>query len=344
MEYKLSSNLNAFVDCGFESRRANRPRVAQRQEATVLEAVQCRFESYLADYAGSLMGRAGSGRGSKRLPSAGSIPAPQIFIYEAWWNSRHATLKQSCFGVRVQIPPPRLRGKNMTHSLGRIVPTDFEHLDKYPARRALLTTVEVAERTLSLPYRYRAKYDQGAEGACVGFSESWAQSINNNRFYDAQWLYEEAKKIDEWQGEDYDGTSVRAGFDVLRKVGHKRIHDPRHHHVADPSDGILVNRWAYNVDEIRTAVQSGIPVVMGTNWYRALDWPEKRKNEYWIPQTNLGKIRGGHAWCIYAVSDKRQAFKMVNSWGMGYPLTWFPYSVIERLLKEYGEAGIIVDR
>lgn len=188
----------------------------------------------------------------------------------------------------------------MTHTLGRLKPTDFIHVDKYPARMTLPRTVEQAERVLKLPYRYRPRYNQGNEGACVGFAASWAQSIHNKRFYDAFWLYHEAQKIDEWAGEDYDGTSVRAGFDVLRNVGHKELHDPRHRHVPELHHGVVTNRWAYTVDEMRTAVQQGIPVVMGTNWYTLFDNPQPRtkdqfgRDEYWIPTgTYLGRIRGG---------------------------------------------------
>ena len=63
-------------------------------------------------------------------------------------------------------------------------------------------------------------YNQGSEGACVGFGISRLASQLNRKLYDGFWLYHEAQKIDEWPGEDYDGTSVRAGLDILRKRGH----------------------------------------------------------------------------------------------------------------------------
>ena len=80
-------------------------------------------------------------------------------------------------------------------------------------------------------------YNQGAEGACVGFGISRLASQLNRKLYDGFWLYHEAQKIDEWPGEDYDGTSVRAGLDILRKRGHcakdggltKPEHDRRGH-------------------------------------------------------------------------------------------------------------------
>ncbi len=58
----------------------------------------------------------------------------------------------------------------MNNGLGRrpLPEGDVKHLEKFPIRRLLPTTVATVERTLSLPSRYRAKMDQGQEGACVG--------------------------------------------------------------------------------------------------------------------------------------------------------------------------------
>jgi hypothetical protein len=41
------------------------------------------------------------------------------------------------------------------------------------------------------------------------------------------------------------------------------------------------------------------PVVIGVNWYRAFDSPQRSGNIWRIPNThNLGSIRGGHAICL----------------------------------------------
>lgn len=227
--------------------------------------------------------------------------------------------------------------------LGRLIPQDFEHVEKYPLQ--MTTTVTGVERFLSLPYSYRDKYNQGSEGACVGFSASWMQSIKNRKFFDATWLYKEAQKVDGWAGENYSGTSVRAGMDILRTRGHKVKY--KYWAFAEPQldYGIAANRWGRTIDELRTCIANGQPIVMGTNWYSAFDAPEQRSNgEFWVPSTNIGHVRGGHAWCIYAASDKRQAFKMVNSWGAAYPLTWFSYELMQRLIDEHGEATVVTDR
>lgn len=231
--------------------------------------------------------------------------------------------------------------------LGRLEPTDFTHIEKYPLRAIVPQTVENVERTLKLPYQYRPKYDQKVESACVGFSSSWMMSILNRQFYDAFWLYHAAQEVDEWPGTAYEGTSVRAGMDVLRDQGHKILHHHKHTHDVELSAGITENRWATNVDEIRTCVANGVPVVLGANWYDSFDRPQYKSGSYWVPDSSrvsLGNIRGGHAFCLYAVSDKKEAFKITNSWGVAYPLTWFPYETVARLLNEYGEATTITDR
>ena len=66
-------------------------------------------------------------------------------------------------------------------------------------------------------------YDQGREGACVGFGCSRMMSLLNRKRYDARWLWDWAKSTDEWPetnpGDDQ-GTSVRAACEILRSRGH----------------------------------------------------------------------------------------------------------------------------
>jgi len=237
----------------------------------------------------------------------------------------------------------------MTHALGRrpLPEGDTRHLELYPLRAVLPETVATVERFVPLPSAYRPKYDQGREGACVGYAASWLMSMLNRRFYDAGWLYREAQKGDEWPGESYDGTSVRAGMEVLRTIGHRtqvrnRITSP------DLAAGIQEYRWATTVDEVRTCLANGVPVVLGLDWLSAFDTPVRTSNgEYWIGEGDLGRVRGGHAIACYAASDRRQAVKLTNSWGTRYPLVWLPYVTLQRLLDGItwpGECAIVTDR
>ncbi|MCR4443198.1 MAG: hypothetical protein QHH10_12970 [Peptococcaceae bacterium] len=233
----------------------------------------------------------------------------------------------------------------MPYSLGRIVPSDWKHVERYPYAAVSPGTVASVERALDLP-AYREKYDQKSEGACVGFASSWMMSILNRRFYDARWLWSRAKEVDEWPETnpgDNNGTSVRAAMDVLRTTGHVRILRS----VCKPpslEEGIAENRWARTVDEVRTVIAAGVPVTLGVNWYSNFDVPQKVGGSYWIGLGNLGYIRGGHAVCVYRASDRMQAVGIVNNWGKEYPLVLMPYEVLGRLLQEYGEATMVTDR
>lgn len=161
--------------------------------------------------------------------------------------------------------------------------------------------------TASDPLSWWRLYDQGSEGACVGFGLSRMMSLLNRRRYDARWLFHEARKVDEWPGEDYQGTSVRAGCDVLRSRGHARVVPGD----LDPFDGdspvsldegISANRWATSVDQVRAVLSS-------------------------------------------PYHDRRGGVPLLNSWGEGYPhVVYLPYETLDRLIREDGEVALVTDR
>ena len=230
--------------------------------------------------------------------------------------------------------------------LGRLEPTDWIHVVRYPLTAAAIDAAPTtAERVLPLP-RYRVVYDQGREGACVAFASSWLMSIFNRRRYDPIWLWNRAKEVDEWPQTnpgDGKGTSVRAAMDVLRGQGHCRVYRGATQPCTQ-RDGILENRWATTVDGVRASIAGGTPVVLGVNWYVNFDRPVQKGIDWWIGEGDLGVRRGGHAVCLYRVSDRRQAVGLVNNWGTRYPLPWLPYATLDRLLREYGEATLVTDR
>lgn len=153
-------------------------------------------------------------------------------------------------------------------------------------------------------YRF---YDQGAEGACVGFALSRMMSLLNRQRYDARWLYHEAQLVDDWDDTPpEEGTSGRAGCDILRNVGHRRVRSG----VAlapDPTFGIIENRWAQSVYEIATCLD---PASGGA---RVL---------------NDGYVT------------------LLNSWGVGYPhYVRMALEDLERIVfGEDGDATVVTDR
>jgi len=160
---------------------------------------------------------------------------------------------------------------------------------------------------------WRTFYNQGREGACVGFGWSRGMSLLNGQEYAAKWLWDRAKERDEWPetnpGDD-NGTSVRSAGDALVGLGHVVWSESdaddewqeREGYTPDENQGISVFRWAQSVDEVHAV---------------------------------LGNAR----------ADELGAVPLLNSWGEDYPeRIWMPDDVFERLMREEGEVAIPTDR
>jgi len=180
--------------------------------------------------------------------------------------------------------------------------------------------------------------DQGSEGACVGFA--WAGGLladpnapkiqpSFKKANDlARSFYHEAQKIDQWPGEDYSGTSVLAGAKVMKSKGL-----------------IKEYRWCFSLSDIKDAVISEGPVVIGIPWYQGM---------YQTRQDGLvrvsGKKVGGHAILITGYSPKMkfgnkylEVFRWRNSWGESYGVGgsgWIEASQLNKLIKDNAEACV----
>jgi len=160
-------------------------------------------------------------------------------------------------------------------------------------------------------------YDQGSEGACVGFGGSQMMTMLNRKRYFARWLWDRSKEIDylaDTNPGDDNGTSVKAALDVLRTVGHvpysTKYDDmnsdgegadwaPRAQLKATASEGIAANRWVRSMDDMLD--------VLG---YTGLDYCD-----------------------------------IINNWGRSYPhLVRIPVTTLNRLWQEDGEFGVVTDR
>jgi hypothetical protein len=169
--------------------------------------------------------------------------------------------------------------------------------------------------------------DQGQFPHCVGFS--WrkfldASPLNTNGGPTAQDIYHAAQKIDEWPGESYDGTSVRAGVKVLQSLGH-----------------IESYVWAWDAATVAEWVLTRGCVIVGTNWYRGFYRPE---GGFLQP---TGPIDGGHAYTLIGYSRPRGAFRVLNSWSARWGdqgRAWITGEVLDRLIDEHGEAVAAVER
>jgi hypothetical protein len=176
--------------------------------------------------------------------------------------------------------------------------------------------------------------DQKAEGACVGFG--WAHElaarphILNVTTADARSFYFRAQQLDEWEGENYDGTSVLAGV--------KAVMDLR-------PDVYTEYRWAFGEHDLALAVGYKGPAVIGVNWYDGMTDPQvetiKGVRQAWIRRE--GELYGGHCVLVNGFSTTKNAYHIHNSWGIGWGWSggaWISREDMAQLLSEDGEACI----
>jgi hypothetical protein len=133
---------------------------------------------------------------------------------------------------------------------------------------------------------------------------------------DPDWLYKNAQANDEWEGEDYDGTSVRAGAKVLQGLGIIREY-----------------LWARNTDEIEAHVMTRGPVVMGTEWWDSMFEPN--------PTTGIVEIRGSlagyHCWVTNGRNRVKKLWRAKNSYSRGWGKQgnfWIPDEVFDQLMAD----------
>lgn len=176
--------------------------------------------------------------------------------------------------------------------------------------------------------------DQGATPQCVAYAGT--KYLNAGPIAQpAPWLplelYQRCQVEDEWPGEDYEGTSVRALFKVLKAAGY-----------------IGEYRWAFDAETIVNQVLAAGPVVMGTEWLYEMFVPDR-----WGYIQAKGDQAGGHAWLVLGAYRDRQnpdgtkgAVRMLNSWGTGWGLNgraWLTFGDLDKLVKDAGEACVATE-
>ena len=173
--------------------------------------------------------------------------------------------------------------------------------------------------------------DQGQTPMCVGYAWShWIEDgpithkSRTRPIVSPTLIYKESQKLDEWVGENYDGTSVRGGAKYLKKTGK-----------------ISSYLWTFDLNVMINTVLTVGPVVVGTNWYNTMFYPDRNG----LLRVG-GRVAGGHAYEINGVDTVRQLFRIKNSWGRTWGQqghAYISFSDMRRLINENGEVCLAVE-
>lgn len=210
--------------------------------------------------------------------------------------------------------------------LGRLVAKDERDRAHVMPRRA-------AANAVTSRYWYTpAAFDQGSTSQCVAYAgvRYLVSAPVYNARLDFRALYKACQTVDEFPGENYEGTTVRALFKTFQARG-------------------LVSgyQWALDAEPVIDHLLTAGPVVMGTAWTDAM---ANIGADGYVTVGSIGVNGGGHAWCAIGANRKRRnpdgtigAVRAVNSWGIGWGdkgRFWCSLADIDRLIKADGEACV----
>lgn len=161
--------------------------------------------------------------------------------------------------------------------------------------------------------------DQGLTPQCVGYAWAhWLHASPIRNYLHPSGIYQFAQTCDEWEGVEYDGTSVRAGAKVLHRLG------------LIESYG-----WGRTVDDLVYMLLERGPAVVGSEWFEGMMQPD----ELDIIRAT-GDSVGGHAYLVSGVNTKTQFFRVKNSWGTLWGdggRAYISFADMERLIALEGE-------
>jgi hypothetical protein len=172
--------------------------------------------------------------------------------------------------------------------------------------------------------------NQGNTPQCVGYA--WAHFIEDGPILHSGLhpvvspvaIYNGAQKLDPWANIPHAGSTIRAGAQYLKNIGK-----------------ISSYLWAYDVNTLIKTVLNVGPVVVGTNWYYNMFFPDK------TGRIKLGGyLAGGHAYEIIGVDTKTQLFKIKNSWGNNWGKggrAFISFTDMATLIRQNGEVCLAVE-
>jgi len=177
--------------------------------------------------------------------------------------------------------------------------------------------------------------DQGDEGACTGFA--MAAVVNHlmaasGRRFDAspRFLYENSKRYDEWNGEEYEGSSIRGAMKGFLKHGVApwtamkyvpgEAFDRFPARALKAAEGRPLGAYyrvsTSSINDMQGALAEVGVVLASANVHRGWDRPRRPRGGGLARIGPPGSPDGGHAFALVGYTE--HGFIVQNSWGRAW--------------------------
>ncbi len=177
--------------------------------------------------------------------------------------------------------------------------------------------------------------NQGGEGSCTGHAlvavaeMLYWRKLGSPPNLSERWAYEKAKLYDEWEGEDYEGSSIRGTVKAWSKVGicPEEYWPYEANKPGKPKPDAEIKAREYpiakyerclGIDNIKHAIHYRGCVIAGVDvhegWYAA---------EEVIPFKSDYYPQGGHAIAFVGYDDEKEILWVKNSWSQDWGIEGF---------------------
>jgi hypothetical protein len=227
----------------------------------------------------------------------------------------------------------------------------FESEEAYSAFPKVERYRAFLPESVDLSARFPTPGDQGDQGSCVGWAVGYAarsyyavarEGKPRNQFDEIPspaYIYGAIKP----DGDCNTGSLISRALDLLARDGSKSLaNHPYNDRICPVPDRAatqqfrIANWRAINagvVDDVKGALAKGHPVIIGSRLTQ--EFMKMRGDAVWHGTGQL--IPGGHAMTVVGYDERRQAVKLINSWGTRWGdggFGWMSYDAYRRFVTQ----------